>query len=103
MFGNKGRRAYFALTPGQPLLLSREPDNPIDTNAIRAATLFGEPVGYVAREDAKIIAPQMDNGVLWLGKVTASPIHFVQNCRALLWSETPDEKTTTNKRVKENA
>lgn len=39
--------------------LIREPQNPVDTNAIRAE-LDGEQVGYLAREVAEVFSPQLD-------------------------------------------
>ena len=41
--------------------LVREPDNPYDPNAI-AVKLANIPLGYVPREIAKELAPEMDSG-----------------------------------------
>lgn len=43
----------------KPVLLVREPTNSHDANAIRAE-IDGTPVGYVARELAEVLAPQLD-------------------------------------------
>jgi hypothetical protein len=69
LFGRAGRRANASLRPAQPLLLQRETDNRADPNAIIVMTLLGEPAGYVAREDAAVVAPQLDRGILWLARV----------------------------------
>lgn len=41
--------------------LIREPDNPYDGNAVRVET-EGRKLGYVPKETAKDLAPEMDNG-----------------------------------------
>lgn len=65
------RLEYRALTVGAPITLRREPDNPVDPNAIIALTFLDQPCGYIPKKDAAYIAPQMDAGVRWDGKVTA--------------------------------
>lgn len=57
-------RAYIEAQPGQPMLLSREPTNPADTNAIIVSDLNSLPCGYVAREVAARVAPLMDQGLV---------------------------------------
>lgn len=45
--------------------LVREPGNPYDPNAIKVMTYIGDkrvPVGFVPKEIAREMAPQMDNG-----------------------------------------
>jgi hypothetical protein len=53
-----------ALAPGRPLELRREPDNEHDPNAI-AVHADGAQVGFVPRELAAELAPQLDAGRPW--------------------------------------
>lgn len=77
---------YRALSPNQPLILTREPTNQKDPNAIIIKTVIGQPCGYLAKEDAAVVSPQMDAGILWLAKVTAGP--FARRwAQCLLWRE----------------
>ena len=50
-----------AAAPGRPLELRRDPDNEHDPNAI-AVYAGGEQVGWVPRELAEELAPQLDAG-----------------------------------------
>jgi hypothetical protein len=52
------------LTPGDPLELRREPDNPHDPHAI-AVDGGGQHLGFVPRELAEEIAPGLDAGEPW--------------------------------------
>ena len=52
-------------TPGRPLVLRRDADNEHDANAIAVATPGGAQVGWVPREVAAELAPQLDGGVAW--------------------------------------
>jgi hypothetical protein len=55
-----------AVAPGKPLELRRDRDNPHDPNAIAVHPLGGgEQVGWVPRELAAEIAPQLDSGKPW--------------------------------------
>ena len=56
-----------AVAPGQPLRLLRDPDNPHDPNAIAVhpAAEGSEQVGWVPRELAAEIAPELDAGRPW--------------------------------------
>lgn len=47
---------------GEPLLLRRDPSNAHDPNAIRVERADGEQVGWVPREDAEQLAPELDAG-----------------------------------------
>src|SRR5215211_5647330 len=49
---------------GKPLTLRRDPDNPHDPNAI-AVEAAGEQVGWVPREIAEELAPELDAGRAW--------------------------------------
>lgn len=71
LLGPHATKEYRALQPGQPLILTREPSNQKDPNAIIARTVYLQPVGYVARQQAEVIAPKMDAGKLWVAYVTA--------------------------------
>jgi hypothetical protein len=53
-----------AAAPGRPLELRRDPENEHDTNAI-AVLAGGAQVGWVPRELAAEIAPQLDRGAPW--------------------------------------
>ena len=53
-----------ALAPGRPLELRREPANPHDANAI-AVHAGGRHVGFVPRELAAELAPELDAGRPW--------------------------------------
>jgi hypothetical protein len=50
--------------PGRPLTLARERDNPHDPNAI-AVHAGGQHIGFVPRELAAELAPQLDAGNPW--------------------------------------
>jgi SWI/SNF-related matrix-associated actin-dependent regulator of chromatin subfamily A3 len=47
--------------PGEFVDLRREPSNPYDRNAIRVDNMRGEKVGHIKKEQARILAPIMDN------------------------------------------
>jgi hypothetical protein len=55
-----------ALAPGEPLVLRRDAANPHDANAIAVHPAGGgEQAGWVPREIAAEIAPDLDAGRLW--------------------------------------
>jgi hypothetical protein len=59
-----------AVAPGQPLLLRRDPDNPHDPNAIQVHPAGGgAQVGWVPRELAVELAPELDAGRPWAAVV----------------------------------
>jgi HIRAN domain-containing protein len=59
-----------AVVPGQPLELRRDPDNPHDANAIAVhAAAGGEQVGWVPREIAADLAPDLDARRPWAALV----------------------------------
>ncbi|MEO0501158.1 MAG: HIRAN domain-containing protein, partial [Pseudomonadota bacterium] len=47
--------------PGDEAYLIREPSNRYDSNAVRVDCDAG-PIGYLSREDAKLLAPVFDEG-----------------------------------------
>ncbi len=53
-----------AAAPGRALALRRDPDNPHDPNAI-AVDAGGQQVGWVPRELAAELAPELDAGRPW--------------------------------------
>ena len=52
------------MAPGSPLALVRDRDNPHDPNAI-AVHAGGEQLGFVPRELAAELAPELDGGRPW--------------------------------------
>jgi hypothetical protein len=52
--GRKRQDILCEVEPGEPVELTREPQNPYDPNAI-AVTVHGHTVGSIAREDAAIV------------------------------------------------
>jgi hypothetical protein len=55
--------------PGRPLELRRDPENPHDANAIAVHGAGGEQVGWVPREVAAELAPEIDEGRPWAAVV----------------------------------
>lgn len=51
--------------PGRPLVLRRDAGNEHDANAIALDTEGGEQVGWVPRELAAELAPELDAGTAW--------------------------------------
>ncbi|KAK1831796.1 putative SWI/SNF-related matrix-associated actin-dependent regulator of chromatin subfamily A member 3-like 1 [Podospora conica] len=49
-------------TPGEVVLLRREPSNPYDANAIRVDNVFGDQIGHIPRTIASKLSPYIDNG-----------------------------------------
>jgi hypothetical protein len=56
-----GQRALAGVSPGDPLTLRREPLNPHDGRAV-ALYWKGEKLGYLPREDNRVIAGLLDQG-----------------------------------------
>jgi hypothetical protein len=54
-----------AATPGRALALRRDPDNEHDPNAIAVDVPGGDQVGWVPREIAADLAPELDAGRPW--------------------------------------
>jgi single-stranded-DNA-specific exonuclease len=53
------------VAPARPLELRRDPGNPHDPNAIAVHLAGGEQVGWVPREVAAELAPELDAGRVW--------------------------------------
>jgi len=69
----EGRQAIIqSLTPGQMLLLQREPSNPHDPHAVKVLTDGGQQIGYLSARVAARLAPTMDSGARY--SATASQI-----------------------------
>ena len=54
------QRVVASLQVGEPVVLTREPENRYDANAIRVERVDGAQIGYIPREIAGRIAPFMD-------------------------------------------
>lgn len=71
---HKRQWAISKCTPGQRLILRREKDNPVDTNAVavystgKVFIFFGyeQQIGYLSNNVAEQIAPELDAGK-WIG------------------------------------
>lgn len=62
--------AVSALTPGDGLVLTREPGNPHDPHAIAVSTAAGAQVGYLSARLAARLAPSVDTGTRYAATVT---------------------------------
>lgn len=80
-----GRARYLKLRPEQPLILTPEPDNPKHQTAVRVSDLMGQPVGYLAAEDAAVVFMRIAAGEILLAKTTDYPDR--RECPVLVWSE----------------
>jgi len=58
------------LAADDEILLRREPDNEHDKNAIRVDDAAGRQIGYLAAPLAKQLAPLIDDGALYDGRIT---------------------------------
>jgi hypothetical protein len=68
--------------PGRPLELRRDPDNEHDPNAIAVHTAdAGEQVGWVPREIAAELAPDLDAGRPWAAVVLREQRHSPRDPR----------------------
>lgn len=97
LFGKEGKAAHLVLTGGQPLLLDREPGNPVDPLAVIVRTLHGEPVGYIQRPINAEIAALIDSGRVPLARVDRPPeifsdIGVYRVARALVWIDGSRQK-----------
>ena len=60
----EGRQAVVsALVAGQELVVARDTQNPVDANAIALRTMSGAQVGFLRRQIAAVLAPNLDGGV----------------------------------------
>lgn len=58
------------LKPMDILLLSREPNNKYDDNAVLVLTAEAKDIGHLPREIAAEIAPELDSGKLWIAAIS---------------------------------
>jgi len=76
-FGMEGATAYAELEEGDGVLLSREPENDVDSNAIRLETSCescgGHNVGYIDRDSARKLSPWIDKGWVYTAHVVRGP------------------------------
>lgn len=96
LFGPMARVEYRALESGQQLFLERERDNRADENAVIVLTTLRQPCGYVAKEHAKIIAPEMDSGIAWRAKVLSRG-HAMRCPQILLMKDYQTEATVVDR------
>ncbi len=62
----EGRQAVVsALVAGQELVVARDTQNPVDANAIALRTMSGAQVGFLRRQIAAVLAPNLDGGVCY--------------------------------------
>ena len=60
----EGRQTVVStLVAGQELVVARDEGNPVDTNAIALRTLSGVQVGFLRRQIAAVLAPNIDGGL----------------------------------------
>lgn len=68
----EGRQAVVSsLEAGQELVVSRDMHNPYDANAIALSTLSGVQVGFLRRQIAAVLAPNLDGGMRYQAYVSA--------------------------------
>jgi hypothetical protein len=60
--GSSRQEELLACEPGEPVQLVREPDNPHGADAVLVQSVRGVGVGYLRKEDAAILAPELDAG-----------------------------------------
>ncbi len=66
--GLERQTVLLAAEPGDPLILIREPDNEFDPNAV-LAVLGEHDIGFLSKEDAAVISPALDAGVLHTAQI----------------------------------
>jgi len=71
------------ITTGEMVMLTREPHNEYDRNAIRVDNVRGEKVGHIPRQVAAQLAPFMDSKSLLVEGVTTGPKDYYE-CPILL-------------------
>jgi hypothetical protein len=65
------RQQYLRKTsPNELLLLKRDPENPVDENAIKLVKPNGKQLGYIPSKNAETLAPQMDNGTKFFAQIS---------------------------------
>jgi len=64
------------LNAGDDVFLVREPQNRADPNAVAVIWINGEKLGYLRRTIARYLAPVMDQGGLFVGKIACVLAHY---------------------------
>ena len=71
LFGQDGILTYAGLEKGEGIVLIREPDNPVDRNAIitekNCEDCGGHAFAYIDRHSAQRLAPWIDRGWVYTG------------------------------------
>lgn len=67
--GSSRQRYLKKSSPSELLLMKREPDNPMDENAIKLMKPNGKQLGYIPSKNAETLAPQMDNGTKFFAQI----------------------------------
>lgn len=91
---------WHGLTVNQPLLLVREPTNPVDPCAVVLTDLLGQPVGYVQRRVAAEVAPVIDGGTIVLGRVTRERLRVRHPPVASLWTDDGESCQHSRRRLR---
>lgn len=84
----RGVLHHAELMKGDPVIVTREPNNPKDSNAIVVSDMEEHPVGYVHREAAMVVAPWMDKGWLYTAKVIQAAERRFNHPRKLVMPDT---------------
>lgn len=106
--------AYATLKEGDGIMTQREPDNPVDPNAILLEVACdrcpGHVCGYVDRDSAAVLAPWIDKGWLYTGVIVREPhitrLLFITEVWPTPEAEvklTPVQPLTLKKKVKDYA
>ena len=66
--GRSRQKVIQNVAPGDRVGLHREPDNAFDENAI-LVIWQNEDIGYISRDDAKVLAPALDGGRVYAAQV----------------------------------
>ena len=67
----EGRQRYVRQTrTGERLRLVRDRNNAYDCNAIKVINASGNVIGFMSREIASQLAPQMDRGIIFTATVS---------------------------------
>jgi hypothetical protein len=81
--GSDRQRILKSCRPGMRVMLAREPDNPVDPNAVAVRISGGQQIGYLAAEVAQWVAP-------WLG---SGQVEFACRIKSIEPFETDDGRT----------
>nr|POF04824.1 isoform 2 of helicase-like transcription factor [Quercus suber] len=83
-------------TPGEYILMRREPGNPYDGNAIRIDNIAARQIGHIPKRIAEKLAKYMDRGWLMLeGRLTGSIGQF--DCPLMVQMYGPDPTSTAGR------